>query len=111
GGNPGPQASTEIYDPATNSWSAGPSMSAARAAHTANGLRDGRVLAAGGEGLSSSERSPAFAPNAVARRPIVGYVDPQGQFALYDSETGTDLPAPSLPANLTRFAMSLGGQY
>jgi Kelch motif/Galactose oxidase, central domain len=111
GFGPAPLASSEIYDPATNSWSAGPPLSTARAAHTATGLLDGRVLAAGGEGLSSSERSAAFSPNVTARRPIVGYVDPQGQFALYDSETGTDLPAPALPANLTRFAMSLGGQY
>jgi N-acetylneuraminic acid mutarotase len=111
GFGPAPLTSTEIYDPNTNAWSAGPPLSAARAGQTATGLLDGRVLAAGGEGLSSSELSPAFSPNAIARRPIVGYVDPQGQFALYDSETGTDLPAPALPANLTRFAMSLGGQY
>jgi N-acetylneuraminic acid mutarotase len=111
GFGPGPLASTEIYDPSTNAWSAGPPLSEARAGHTATGLLDGSVLAAGGEGVSSSELSPAFAPDALARRPVVAYVDPQGQFALYDSETGTDLAAPALPANLTRFATSLGGQY
>jgi hypothetical protein len=103
--------STEIYDPATNGWSAGPALGTARDAHTATGLLDGRVLTAGGEGLSSSELSSRFGPNAIARRPVVAYVDLQGHFGLWDSETLSDVPAPPVPADLTRFATSLDGRY
>lgn len=39
---------TELYDPATNSWSPGPNMSKPRAAHMAIVRPDGKVLLAGG---------------------------------------------------------------
>ncbi|MEE9128225.1 MAG: kelch repeat-containing protein, partial [Planctomycetota bacterium] len=39
---------TEIYNPKTNSWSAGPNLSTYRAMHSAITLGDGRVLLAGG---------------------------------------------------------------
>ncbi|MFY0578622.1 hypothetical protein ACN28S_33870 [Cystobacter fuscus] len=39
----------ELYDPATSSWSATPSMAAARGAHTATLLTSDRVLVVGGE--------------------------------------------------------------
>jgi surface antigen len=41
-------SSTELFDPMTGSWSAGPSMSTPRALHTATKLADGRVLVVGG---------------------------------------------------------------
>lgn len=43
-------ASTEVYDPSTRVWSAGPPLAAARSNHTATVLPDTRVLVAGGRG-------------------------------------------------------------
>lgn len=48
GGGPPALATTELYDPASNAWSAGPSMSTGRYQHTATLLTNGKVLVAGG---------------------------------------------------------------
>jgi hypothetical protein len=45
-------ASTEIYDPATLAWTAGPTMSTTRYNHRAVNLKDGRVMVIGGEPLN-----------------------------------------------------------
>jgi len=42
------QATSEIYDPVTNSWASGPSLPKSRAVHAASLLQDGRVLITGG---------------------------------------------------------------
>ncbi|MBK8980065.1 MAG: hypothetical protein IPM29_29550 [Planctomycetes bacterium] len=42
---------TEIYDPATNTWAPGPNLSVPRAGHLALRRGDGRVLLAGGIGF------------------------------------------------------------
>ncbi len=44
----GTYKTTELYNPATKTWSAGPSMNVARFSHTATVLNDGRVLVVGG---------------------------------------------------------------
>ena len=51
---------TEIYNPATNSWSLGPQLEIPRANHAATALSDGRVLLTGGIGMepNSGERFP-----------------------------------------------------
>lgn len=50
--SPAGTASSELYDPVSRTLSAGPSMAASRAFHTATTLPDGRVLLAGGIGDS-----------------------------------------------------------
>lgn len=45
---------TEIFDPETQSWSSGPPLSGKRTIVTANLLKDGRVLVAGGYDLNNS---------------------------------------------------------
>ncbi|HUP68874.1 MAG TPA: kelch repeat-containing protein [Acidimicrobiales bacterium] len=44
----GPAPSTYIYDPESNSWTAGPTMAYSRGKHTATTMADGKVLVAGG---------------------------------------------------------------
>jgi hypothetical protein len=51
---------------------------------------------------------------AVARKPVISYVDENGVFRLYDSELGTEVdPPPAVPANFVgfRYGISLNGRY
>jgi N-acetylneuraminic acid mutarotase len=50
-------ASTELYDPASNSWTAGAALATARAAHTATLMQNGTVLVAGGTGNAGNHSS------------------------------------------------------
>jgi len=43
---------TELYDPATNTWTTQPSLNIGRVRHTATLLQNGKVLVAGGYGAS-----------------------------------------------------------
>ncbi|TAJ18302.1 MAG: hypothetical protein EPO68_08015 [Planctomycetota bacterium] len=47
------KASTEIYNPATNTWSAGPNMPKPRVGHTATLMGNGQVLIVGGIELTN----------------------------------------------------------
>lgn len=57
----------------------------------------------------------ALSPPAWARKPIISYLDAQGNFKLYDAETGSNfsppVPVPPGGANQFRWGMSLGGRY
>jgi hypothetical protein len=64
---------TDVYDPATGAWTQGADLSVPRAGHSATLLADGRVLAAGGTGASSSARSAErFDPATGAWTPTAG---------------------------------------
>lgn len=62
--SPKPLASTEIYDPYVDRWTAGAALSARRMAHDATRLPDGRVLISGGmsSGLQSLKTCEIFDP-------------------------------------------------
>jgi hypothetical protein len=69
GGSGPPLASTEIYNPRTGSFRAGPAMGAARYAPVAAPLPDGRVLVAGG---SSADGSTVVHASAEIYDPATG---------------------------------------
>lgn len=52
-------ASAELYDPATDRWSAAASMPEARAVQTATLLRNGKLLITGGDGADGSPQASA----------------------------------------------------
>lgn len=68
-------ASAELYDPATDSWSAAASMPEARAVQTATLLRNGKLLVTGGDGADGS---------------------PQASVVLYDPASDSWTPAASM---------------
>ncbi len=74
-----PLASTEIYDPATDTTSAGPAMSGPRLAHNATLLADGRVLITGGFGAGFVVVATAeiYDPGVGAFTPIAGMAAPR----------------------------------
>lgn len=71
-----PPTTTDLYNPATNSWSSAADLPAGRYAPTATLLADGRVLLAGGLGLKTTDlyvgggvlqySSPAYAGDVAA---------------------------------------------
>ena len=73
--------STEAYDPATGTWSAGGSLATARMTHTATALRSGHVLIAGGESAQGKQTSAELSTS-----PTVVLTAPEGSPAL---QTGT----------------------
>ena len=61
-------ASAELYDPATNTWSAAGSLATARLYHTATRLPSGQVLVAGGfDGSGALASAELYTPEVIFR--------------------------------------------
>jgi N-acetylneuraminic acid mutarotase len=58
------QQTTDIFDPTTRTWTAGPNMPGSRIAHSADLLANGKVLVSGGFGSAASTSAILFNPAA-----------------------------------------------
>ncbi|MGH7529839.1 MAG: kelch repeat-containing protein [Gemmatimonadales bacterium] len=65
-------ASAAIFDPASRSWSAAPSLSVARLGHAAVALADGRVLVLGGHSVEAACGGSAILKSAEIYDPSTG---------------------------------------
>jgi hypothetical protein len=79
-----PLATTEVFDPKTRTFAAGPALLATRVSHAACALRDGRVLVTGGEDRSDSEIVDARAGTSVAGPALSGRRDDHSATRLLD---------------------------
>jgi N-acetylneuraminic acid mutarotase len=80
------QASAEVYDPATGTWSPTGSMTVARVGHTATLLPSGQVLVAGGS--DNTLPSPNYLSSAELYDPATGHWTPIGSMT-YSRFRGT----------------------
>lgn len=65
----GVQASTELFDPATDTFTAGPTMLEPRALHTSTSMSNGQVLIAGGLSIIPIVNIPTISSTAYAYTP------------------------------------------
>ncbi|MFY0521916.1 kelch repeat-containing protein [Archangium gephyra] len=83
-----PLASSEVYNPATASWTRY-SLTQARVAHTATLLKDGRVLVTGnGPGIASAASAEIFEPVTNTWSPIASMAYKRSMHAAVLLETG-----------------------
>ncbi len=80
-------SSVEIYNPATGTWSAGPSLGTARAGHSATLMPDGRVLVYAGAGNGNT-----YLTNAELYDPSIGKWTAAGSNSARSRHTATLLP-------------------
>lgn len=80
---------TEIYDPATNTWTPGPTMAARRAGHTHTTLLDGRVFIVAGVNGGATILAGGFTPIQVP-----SFTD---TCEFFDETTNQLSPAPAIP--------------
>ncbi|HRI69563.1 MAG TPA: kelch repeat-containing protein, partial [Polyangium sp.] len=73
-----PLSSVEIYNPATNTWSAGPAMSTARYYPAAALLQNGKVLVTGGRSTSSGGTQTS----SILYDPVANTWSPTGSMAI-----------------------------
>src|SRR6185295_3258297 len=114
-------SAAEIYDPATDTWSAAADMSTTRWFHSAIALDDGSVLVVGGAGgpsyayLASSERfslppTITFTPAPGAPSSVAKFGRFEQQFQL-DRSYGTDANDPSVIEVTGRFVSPTGVSF
>ncbi|MFA6583722.1 MAG: kelch repeat-containing protein [Elusimicrobiaceae bacterium] len=89
---------TEIYDPASNTWSPGPALIRHRAFHTATALNSGFVMISGGK--DNNNRVDPY----ISMLGSQGYVD---EVEKYDPYSNSIIPAPKLPVRLSSHTMTL----
>ena len=88
------QATAEIFDPQTNTWSALPNMAAKRFGHSATKMFDGRVAVVSGIRGGSTGSNP-WGSSQGGQVPVY-----TGSVELFDPTTDTFVPAQSLPGFL-----------
>ena len=95
-----PLASSELYDPASGTWTATDSLNTARASHTATLLPNGKVLVAGGENNNTGvyvcpTNTEGFDPASGSRLSAYGsrWIKQSIEQALADCRPGGEIPA------------------
>jgi N-acetylneuraminic acid mutarotase len=84
---------TEVYDLATGTWSAGAPLNTGRSEHTATLLANGKVLAVGGNNIAASLNSAELygVHTGIGPQPTGQFVNGQAQYADLNGDNNADL--------------------